>query len=337
MTSDASPQPIQSAKSAVESLAAVLGAALPGTLASADDPANALLHDAGVARAVVGRLRREGSGAGNDGLCRWLYDAFQSNLPEIQLAVLRFVPALAGVYMSRAVSRKPLAGFEAVLLALYAHAAAQRGSGEAETVSLPNLANPSVYHDAKVPPKTKAAELDVAVLSPALEPHGTMRATRRARIVGAVLELYHGKLAIMPLSSKMEFCEFCVAWTGNRSKLDDKPRVAAASEPAAAEEKLRRVPLPWELFQPVLRIVAHCLLGPTNSDELKTQATRAAECMYWRAAETMDARSVLAARSLVRLSQMTEEPIPEPSFSGAVETNMAELEAMRANILSNKN
>ncbi|EAZ28410.1 hypothetical protein OsJ_12390 [Oryza sativa Japonica Group] len=320
MTSDASPQPIQSAKSAVESLAAVLGAALPGTLASADDPANALLHDAGVARAVVGRLRREGR------------TSRRSSSPCSASS-----RALAGVYMSRAVSRKPLAGFEAVLLALYAHAAAQRGSGEAETVSLPNLANPSVYHDAKVPPKTKAAELDVAVLSPALEPHGTMRATRRARIVGAVLELYHGKLAIMPLSSKMEFCEFCVAWTGNRSKLDDKPRVAAASEPAAAEEKLRRVPLPWELFQPVLRIVAHCLLGPTNSDELKTQATRAAECMYWRAAETMDARSVLATRSLVRLSQMTEEPIPEPSFSGAVETNMAELEAMRANILSNKN
>uniref|UniRef100_A0A0E0KID3 Hyccin n=1 Tax=Oryza punctata TaxID=4537 RepID=A0A0E0KID3_ORYPU len=342
MTSDTSPQPIQSAKAAVESLTVVLGAALPDTLASADDPANALLHDAGVARAVVGRLRGEGSGVGNDGLCRWLYDAFQSNLPELQLAVLRFVPALAGVYMSRAVSRKPLAGFEAVLLALYAHAAAQRGSGEAETVSLPNLANPSVYHDAKVPPKTKAAEFDVAVLSPALEPHGTMRATRRARIVGAVLELYHGKLALMPLTSKMEFCEFCVAWAGNRSKLDDKPRVAAASEPdgaaaaAASEEKLRRVPLPWELFQPALRIVAHCLLGPTNSDELKTQATRAAECLYWRAAETMDARALLAARSLVRLSQMTEEPIPEPSFSG-VETNMAELEAMRANILSTKN
>jgi hypothetical protein len=40
--------------------------------------------------------------------------------------------------------------------------------------------------------------------------------------------------------------------------------------------------------------------------------------------------------SLMRLSQMVEEPIPEPSFSGAVE-NMAELEAMRANILSTKN
>uniref|UniRef100_A0A0E0DYE2 Uncharacterized protein n=1 Tax=Oryza meridionalis TaxID=40149 RepID=A0A0E0DYE2_9ORYZ len=77
----------------------------------------------------------------------------------------------------------------------------------------------------------------------------------------------------------MEFCEFCVAWAGNSSKQDDKPRVAAASEPddasTAAEEKLRRVPLPWELFQPALWVVAHCLLGPTNSDELKTQANRA--------------------------------------------------------------
>uniref|UniRef100_J3LSA8 Uncharacterized protein n=1 Tax=Oryza brachyantha TaxID=4533 RepID=J3LSA8_ORYBR len=103
-----------------------------------------------------------------------------------------------------------------------------------------------------------------------------------------------------------------------------------------AEEKWRRVPLPWELFQPAMRIMAHCLLGPTNSDELKAQAARAAECLYWRAAETMDARALLATRSLVRLSQMTEEPIPEPSFSGGME-NMAELEAMRANILSTKN
>ncbi|KAL5211035.1 hypothetical protein ABZP36_006658 [Zizania latifolia] len=339
MTSDASPQPIQSTKAAVESLAAVLGGALPESVASADDPAATLLHDAGVASIVSGRLRGAGSGVGNDGLCRWLYDAFQSNLPELQLVVLRFVPALAGVYMSRAVSRKPLAGFEAVLLALYAHAVAQRGAGEPETVTLPNMANPSVYHEAKVPAKTKATELEVVVLSPALEPHGTIRATRRARIVGAVLELYHSRLALMPLSSKMDFCEFCVGWTGKHSKLDDKPRVAAAaSEPntAATEEKWKRVPLPWELFQPAMRIVAHCLLGPTYSDELKTQAARAAECLYWRAAETMDTRALLLSRSVVRLSQMAEEPIPEPSFSGGIE-NMAELEAMRADILSTKN
>nr|CAB3484874.1 unnamed protein product [Digitaria exilis] len=81
---------------------------------------------------------------------------------------------------------KPLAGFEAVLLALYAHAAAQRGAGEVVAVSIPNLANPRPYHDAKVAPKAKPAEIEVAVLSPPLEQHGTMRSMRRARLVGAI-------------------------------------------------------------------------------------------------------------------------------------------------------
>ncbi|KAK8443716.1 hypothetical protein SEVIR_9G018400v4 [Setaria viridis] len=215
---------------------------------------------------------------------------------------------------------------------------AVRGAGEAETVSLPNLANSSPYHDAKVLPKAKPAEVDVAVLSPPLEPHGTMRATRRARIVGVVLELYHGKLSRMPLSSKMDFCEFCIAWAGTHSKADgdDKPRLLPATDAAPDAEKWRRVPLPWELFQSVVRIVAHCLLGPSRSDELKAQAARATECLYWRATETMDAPALLAIRSLMRLSQTVEEPIPEPSFSGTIE-NMAELEAMRANILNTKN
>ena len=165
MPNDAPPQPIHSAKDALDALAGILGGALPGPVAAAEDPAAALLNDPDVASAVTARLRGAGSGAGNDALCRWLYDAFRANVPGLQLAVLRFVPTLAGVYMCRAVSRKPLAGFEAVLLALYAHAAAQRGAGQAETVSLPNLANPSPYHDAKVPPKGNPADLDVAVLS----------------------------------------------------------------------------------------------------------------------------------------------------------------------------
>uniref|UniRef100_A0ACD5WAH9 Uncharacterized protein n=1 Tax=Avena sativa TaxID=4498 RepID=A0ACD5WAH9_AVESA len=347
MSSDA-PQPIQSPKAAVDSLATILGRALPESLATADDPAYALLHDDGVARAVAGRLRGASSGAGKDAICGWLYGVFQSGVPALQLAVLRFVPTLAGVYMSRAVSRKPLAGFEAVILTLYAHAVTQRGAGEAETVALPNMANPSVYHEAvkpavpAAPPAAKPAKGSdadkdaVAELSPALEPHGTMRAMRRARIVGAVLELFHGKLALMPLSSKMDFCEFCIAWSGKNG--NEKPRVASASAPSpeGGEEKWRRVPLPWELFQPALRIVGHCLLGPSSSDDLRTLATRAAECLYLRAMETMDARAVLACRSLVRLSQMVEEPIPEPSFN-VIEANMAELETMRANILPAKN
>ncbi|RCV41156.1 hypothetical protein SETIT_9G112700v2 [Setaria italica] len=272
----------------------------------------ALLNDPDVASAVTGRLRGAGSGVGNDTLRHWLYDAIRANVPELQLAVLRFVPTLAGLYMCCAVSWKLLVGFEAVLLALYAHAAAQRGgTGKAETVSLLNLANPSPYHDTKVPPKAKPAELDIAVLSPPLEPHSIMRATRRACIAGAILELYQGKLSLMPISSKMDFSEFC-------------PRLPPATDAIAVVEKWRRVPLSWELFQPVVRIVAHCLLGPSRSDELKAQVARAAECLYWRATETMDAPALLATRSLMRLSQMVEEPIPEPSFSSAIE-NMAEL------------
>ncbi|GJM96430.1 hypothetical protein PR202_ga13265 [Eleusine coracana subsp. coracana] len=340
MPTDAPPQPIHSAKAAMESLAAILGAALPPAVASSDDPTAALLRDADVARAVTARLRGPGSGAGTDSVCRWLYDAFRSGLPDLQLAVLRFVPTLAGVYMCRAVSRKPLAGFEAVLLALYAHAAAQRAESEI-TVALPNLAKPSPYHAAAAANKPADPDVVVAVLSPPLEPHGTVRATRRARIVGAVLELYHAKLAHMPVSSKLDLCEFCVAWAGTRSALDnDKTRIASGGPTpdaaAGAEEKWRRVPLPWELFQPALRIVAHCLMGPARSEELKAQATRAVECLYWRAAETVDARALLTTRSLMRLSHMVEEPIPEPSFTGTVE-NAAELEAMRANILSAKN
>ena len=70
---------------------------------------------------------------GTDSLWRWLYDAFRSNVPELQLAVLLLVPSLARAHLCRAMSRKPLAGFEAVLLALYAHAASQHGAGEVET------------------------------------------------------------------------------------------------------------------------------------------------------------------------------------------------------------
>ncbi|PWZ53106.1 putative ubiquitin-like-specific protease 1B [Zea mays] len=92
-----------------------------------------LLNDPGVASAVTTRLRGSGSGAENDSLCRWLYDTFWSNVPELQLAVLLLVPSLARAHLCRAMSRKPLAGFEAVLLALYAHAASQHGAGEVET------------------------------------------------------------------------------------------------------------------------------------------------------------------------------------------------------------
>nr|XP_018677596.1 PREDICTED: uncharacterized protein LOC103968912 [Musa acuminata subsp. malaccensis] len=518
-------QSVQRAQAAVQSLYLILGS-LPDAVASSENPAAALLNDEAVAREVSIRLRRHGSGAGDDNLCRWLYDTFQSNDPDLQLVVLTFTPTIAGVYLLRAISREPLAGFEAVLLALYAYETVIRG-GDPETVNLPNLANPSVYHEAKAPPKKGAVELDTAVVSPALEPYGTVRSTKRARIVGVALELYYSKISSMPLSSKLAFCEFCMVWAGqdigtkaegersvsgpagiapapaaehveeeaveaaaageNGGKEEDEEKAASAEadenggkeevgekaaasenggktgvkeevgekaaaaaaenggkeegeekaasaeadenggkeevgekaaaenggkeegeEKAAADEtggkeevgekaaaaensgkeegeekaasaadensgkeegeekaaaadendgkeeggektaavgadenggkdegeakaaataadknggkeagevKAGRIPLPWELFQPIVRIVGHCLLGPANPEELKTTAYAVVERLHWRATHDMNPQEILATRSLLRLGKMGDDTIAEPQIS----------------------
>uniref|UniRef100_A0A804HXQ8 Hyccin n=1 Tax=Musa acuminata subsp. malaccensis TaxID=214687 RepID=A0A804HXQ8_MUSAM len=312
-------QSVQRAQAAVQSLYLILGS-LPDAVASSENPAAALLNDEAVAREVSIRLRRHGSGAGDDNLCRWLYDTFQSNDPDLQLVVLTFTPTIAGVYLLRAISREPLAGFEAVLLALYAYETVIRG-GDPETVNLPNLANPSVYHEAKAPPKKGAVELDTAVVSPALEPYGTVRSTKRARIVGVALELYYSKISSMPLSSKLAFCEFCMVWAGQDigTKAEGERSVSGpagiAPAPAAGEVKAGRIPLPWELFQPIVRIVGHCLLGPANPEELKTTAYAVVERLHWRATHDMNPQEILATRSLLRLGKMGDDTIAEPQIS----------------------
>ncbi|CAL9199668.1 unnamed protein product, partial [Musa hybrid cultivar] len=332
-------QSVQRAQAAVQSLYLILGS-LPDAVASSENPAAALLNDEAVAREVSIRLRRHGSGAGDDNLCRWLYDTFQSNDPDLQLVVLTFTPTIAGVYLLRAISREPLAGFEAVLLALYAYETVIRG-GDPETVNLPNLANPSVYHEAKAPPKKGAVELDIAVVSPALEPYGTVRSTKRARIVGVALELYYSKISSMPLSSKLAFCEFCMVWAGqdigtkaegersggektaavgadeNGGKDEGEAKAAADKNGGkdAGEVKAGRIPLPWELFQPIVRIVGHCLLGPANPEELKTTAYAVVERLHWRATHDMNPQEILATRSLLRLGKMGDDTIAEPQIS----------------------
>lgn len=108
---------------------------------------------------------------------------------------------------------RSLAGFEAVLLALYSHETTARG-GQSVSVNVPDLSHPSVYHESKEPSKSDATGLHLTVISPSLEPYGTVRSTRRARIVGVALELYYSKISQMPIRSKMDFCEFCVIWAG---------------------------------------------------------------------------------------------------------------------------
>lgn len=164
-------------QSSIESLSSILPS-FPDSLRTTEDPTRALLHDPQISMQITQLLRNPNSGAGDNHLCRWLYDTFQFAKPDLQLVVLKFLPNIAGVYLSRVALRKPLAGFEAVLLALYAHETNTR-NGQAVTVNIPDLSHPSIYHEAKVTTKNNSTELNLAVISPSLEPYGAVRSTRR--------------------------------------------------------------------------------------------------------------------------------------------------------------
>ncbi|KAH7541886.1 hypothetical protein FEM48_Zijuj02G0014900 [Ziziphus jujuba var. spinosa] len=263
-------------------------------------PALSLLHDPQTSSEISSLLRQPNSGAGDNNLCRWLYDTFQSNDPSLQLVVLRFIPTIAGLYLSRIPLRKPLAGFEAVLLALYAHETTSR-AGQPVTVNVPDLSHPSLYHESVAPNKNNATALNLAVISPSLEPHGTVRSTRRARIVGVALELYYSKIHQMPVSSKLEFCEFCKVWAGKEDHDEDETD-------KTMKKKEGRIPLPWELLQPVMRILGHCMMGcGVKEKELLEAAMGACKSLYGRSLHDIDAKGILATESLIRLGKMALE------------------------------
>ncbi|KAA8544422.1 hypothetical protein F0562_022434 [Nyssa sinensis] len=302
------------AQTAIQALSLILPASVPPPISSHDNPAFSLLHDPEIASQISSLLRQPNSGAGDNHLCRWLYDTFQSSDSGLQLVVLKFLPIIAGIYLSRVTQRKPLAGFEAVLLALYAHETTSR-NGQSVTVSIPDLSHSSIYHETKLNTKNSATELNLAVISASLEPHGTVRSTRRARIVGVALELYYSKISQMPAVSKIDFCEFCVVWAGQDGDMyKDGPDIengrSEASKVAngeAAEEKgpkEGRIPLPWELLQPVLRILGHCLMGPTKSKELHEAACAACRSLYARALHDVNTKAILATGSLLRLCKI---------------------------------
>ncbi|GAA0170100.1 hypothetical protein Leryth_010000 [Lithospermum erythrorhizon] len=290
------------AHEAIKSLSPIVSS-IPPALSSSETPASCLLNNQDIATQISTLLRHPDSGSGDNRLCRWLYDTFQTNEPDLHLVVLRFLPILAGVYLSRAALHKPLAGFECVLLALYAHETASR-KGQALTVSIPDLSHPSVYHESKQNPKNSATELNIAIISPSLEPYGTVRSTRRARIVGVALEFYYTKITQIPIRSKIEFCEFCKIWAGQHGdsykNYDDHD-----GEIQEQGKKQGRILLPWELLQPILRIVGHCLMGPSNDEELFETACGACRSLYERALHEINPKAILATESLFKLAKIT--------------------------------
>ncbi|KAB2603340.1 hypothetical protein D8674_004345 [Pyrus ussuriensis x Pyrus communis] len=73
------------------------------------------------------------------------------------------------------------------------------------------------------------------------------------------------------------------------------------------ESKGSRIPLPWELLQPALRILRHCLLAPLNSQDAKDAASVAVRRLYARASHDLVPQAILATQSLIQLDKRTRE------------------------------
>lgn len=135
----------------------------------------------------------------------------------------------------------------------------------------------------------------------------------------------------MPSWSKLDFCKFAAGWAGqdcpcksefdeinnfsNEIRVEEVDDVVEEMGNLAITEngcsvgvsKGVRIPLPWELLQPVLRILGHCLLGPLNSNEVKDAASMAVRCLYARASHDLVPQAILATRSLIQLDKRARD------------------------------
>ncbi|KAI7988948.1 hypothetical protein LOK49_LG13G01034 [Camellia lanceoleosa] len=75
----------------------------------------------------------------------------------------------------------------------------------------------------------------------------------------------------------------------------------------AAETKSPQIPHPWELLQPVLRILGHYLLVSLNAAEVKDVASVAVRCFYARASHDLAPQAILATQNLIQLDKRARE------------------------------
>ncbi|KAL0335135.1 UNVERIFIED_CONTAM: hypothetical protein Sradi_4725400 [Sesamum radiatum] len=290
------------------------------SLADTDRPARSLLLSSTAYSSVSAALYSPSSGSGEDPLCHWLYDTYLSSDPDLRLVVLSYLPLISSIYLHR-IHYPPLdipvslSGFEAVLLALYSSETKAR-NGKPVTISIPDLSQPSLYHSPRNPvkssnPTSKSSKPLVGILSPPLEPQIAVKSTKRACIVGVALDCYYKQISQMPSWSKLDFCKFASVWAGQdcpcTSDFDQKPENFVKRMAAEVGGKDARIPLPWELLQPVLRILGHCLLGPLNVDEVKDAASVAVRRLYARASHDLVPQAILATRSLIQLDTGARE------------------------------
>ncbi|CAH8280750.1 unnamed protein product [Arabidopsis lyrata] len=204
----------------------------------------------------------------------------------------------------------------------------------------------------------------VGVLSPQLEPQIAVKSTKRASIVGVGLQCYFKEISQMPAWSKLEFCKFAANWAGQdcdcKERIDgDEDKVLALTNGFGDSSSFNgssgrsleieedfdrlairengeqlssngglvggvRIPLPWELFQPTLRILGHCLLSPLNTGDVKDAASNAVRSLYARASHDLNPQAILATRSLVNLdtsARTTAKTVAAETVNGSSNVN----------------
>ncbi|XP_043722360.1 uncharacterized protein LOC122669625 [Telopea speciosissima] len=383
------PNPMQSwweaiskARSRIQALSSILPSFTPlSSLADSDRPARSLLESPEAYLALASSLSDPFSGSGDDPLCQWLYETFQSSDPDLRLVVLSFIPLLAGLYLSRVVSTASenptpsLAGFEAVLLALYASETKARG-GKPMLISIPDLSQPSLYHAPRNQPANRVAVQSLpslGVLCPPLEPQMAVKSTKRACIVAIALECYFKQIPQMPSWCKVDLCQFAAGWAGQncscKTELDGNSEgdsidanenfveVRVDEEDEEENDEIRdtvqgmnklaivedcneigvfrgsRIPLPWELLQPVLRILGHCLLAPLNLQDVRDAASVAVRCLYARASHDLVPQAILATRSLIQLDNRARFAAKEAAAANAASNANTPSKAKKPEIL----
>lgn len=127
----------------------------------------------------------------------------------------------------------------------------------------------------------------------------------------------------MPRESKLNFCESCEKWAGQNGETEQSSRAViptlsddswrdeenVAMGGGRSERDSGRIPLPWELLQPILRILGHCLLGLKVEDrELSEAANKACQSLYLRSLHDINPKAILATGSLLRLREMALDP-----------------------------
>ncbi|CAM0874625.1 unnamed protein product [Alopecurus aequalis] len=85
------------------------------------------------------------------------------------------------------------------------------------------------------------------------------------------------------------------------------------------QEEVReaRVQLPWELLQPVMRVLGHCLLAPLNPMEVRDAAAESVRVVYARACHDLVPQAILAARSLIELDKSARKAAKEAAIAAS--------------------